>query len=148
VGRTFALGGSILQGKALSYNNVLDASGAYSIARQLRGPAVVIVKHTNPCGAAERATLAEAWQDALAGDPASAYGGVVALTAKSMPPQPPAWLDLPRSDRGPVLLLRGTRDPLEEAESAAARGFCLGSEVVAPPPILWARSASPAERSS
>ena len=76
----FALGGSILQGKALSYNNVLDASGAYNIARQLRGPAVVIVKHTNPCGAAERATLAEAWLDALAGDPASAYGGVVALT--------------------------------------------------------------------
>ncbi len=76
----FALGGSILQGKALSYNNVLDASGAYNIARQLRGPAVVIVKHTNPCGAAERSTLAEAWQDALAGDPASAYGGVVALT--------------------------------------------------------------------
>jgi len=76
----FALGGAILQGKALSYNNVLDASGAYNIARQLRGPAVVIVKHTNPCGAAERPTLAEAWLDALAGDPASAYGGVVALT--------------------------------------------------------------------
>jgi phosphoribosylaminoimidazolecarboxamide formyltransferase / IMP cyclohydrolase len=76
----FALGGTILQGKALSYNNVLDASGADAIARQLRGPACVVVKHTNPCGAAERATLVEAWQDALAGDPASAYGGVVALT--------------------------------------------------------------------
>ena len=76
----FALGGSILQGKALSYNNVLDASAADALARQLRGPAVVVMKHTNPCGAAERATLADAWQDALAGDPASAYGGVVALT--------------------------------------------------------------------
>jgi phosphoribosylaminoimidazolecarboxamide formyltransferase/IMP cyclohydrolase len=76
----FATGGSILQGKALSYNNVLDASGADALARGLRGPAVVIVKHTNPCGAAERATLAEAWRDALAGDPVSAYGGVVALT--------------------------------------------------------------------
>ena len=76
----FALGGSILQGKALSYNNVLDASGADAIARQLRGPACVVVKHTNPCGAAERATLLEAWQAALAGDPVSAYGGVVALT--------------------------------------------------------------------
>jgi len=76
----FALGGSILQGKALSYNNVLDASGADAIARQLRGPACVVVKHTNPCGAAERGTLVEAWQAALAGDPASAYGGVVALT--------------------------------------------------------------------
>jgi phosphoribosylaminoimidazolecarboxamide formyltransferase/IMP cyclohydrolase len=76
----FALGGTILQGKALSYNNVLDASGADAIARQLRGAACVVVKHTNPCGAAERATLAEAWKDALAGDPVSAYGGVVALT--------------------------------------------------------------------
>ncbi len=76
----FARGGSILQGKALSYNNVLDASGADAIARQLRGPACVVVKHTNPCGAAERATLADAWAAALAGDPVSAYGGVVALT--------------------------------------------------------------------
>ena len=76
----FALGGTILQGKALSYNNVLDASGADAIARQLRGPACVVVKHTNPCGAAERATLLEAWQAALAGDPVSAFGGVVALT--------------------------------------------------------------------
>jgi phosphoribosylaminoimidazolecarboxamide formyltransferase/IMP cyclohydrolase len=76
----FALGGSILQGKALSYNNVLDASGADAIARQLRGAACVVVKHTNPCGAAERATLVEAWQAALSGDPVSAYGGVVALT--------------------------------------------------------------------
>ena len=79
----FALGGRTLQGKALSYNNVLDASGADAIARQLRrdgGAACVIVKHTNPCGAAVRPTLVEAWQAALAGDPVSAYGGVVALT--------------------------------------------------------------------
>jgi phosphoribosylaminoimidazolecarboxamide formyltransferase/IMP cyclohydrolase len=76
----FALGGTILQGKALSYNNVLDASGADAAARQLRGPACVIMKHTNPCGAAERGTLLEAWQAALAGDPVSAYGGVVGLT--------------------------------------------------------------------
>ena len=69
-----------LQGKALSYNNVLDASAAAALARSLRGPACVIVKHTNPCGAAERATLREAWDAALAGDPVSAFGGVVALT--------------------------------------------------------------------
>ena len=47
-----------LQGKALTYNNVLDASAAAALARLLRGPAVVIVKHTNPCGAAERADSA------------------------------------------------------------------------------------------
>jgi phosphoribosylaminoimidazolecarboxamide formyltransferase/IMP cyclohydrolase len=76
----FAAGEPPLQGKALSYNNVLDASAAAAIARSLRGPACVIVKHTNPCGAAERSMLLEAWQDALAGDPVSAFGGVVALT--------------------------------------------------------------------
>ena len=76
----FATGEPPLQGKALSYNNVLDASAAASLARLLRGPAVVIVKHTNPCGAAERETLLAAWDAALAGDPVSAFGGVVAVT--------------------------------------------------------------------
>ena len=76
----FATGAPPLQGKALSYNNVLDASAAATLGRSLRGPACVIVKHTNPCGAAERGSLLEAWDAALAGDPVSAYGGVVALT--------------------------------------------------------------------
>jgi phosphoribosylaminoimidazolecarboxamide formyltransferase/IMP cyclohydrolase len=76
----FSSGEPPLQGKALSYNNVLDASGAASVARLLLGPAVVIMKHTNPCGAAERGTLLEAWEAALAGDPVSAFGGVVAVT--------------------------------------------------------------------
>ncbi len=76
----FASGDPPLQGKALSYNNVLDASAAASLARLMRGPAIVIVKHTNPCGAAERETLLEAWESALAGDPVSAFGGVVAVT--------------------------------------------------------------------
>ena len=76
----FASGDPPLQGKALSYNNVLDASAAAAIGRSLRGPACVIVKHTNPCGAAERTTLRDAWDAALAGDPVSAFGGVVALT--------------------------------------------------------------------
>jgi len=76
----FAIGAPPLQGKALSYNNVLDASAAAAIARQLRGAACVVVKHTNPCGAAERESLVEAWQAALAGDPEAAFGGVVALT--------------------------------------------------------------------
>jgi phosphoribosylaminoimidazolecarboxamide formyltransferase/IMP cyclohydrolase len=69
-----------LQGKALSYNNVLDAAAASWLGRALRGPGVVIVKHTNPCGAAERATLLDAWAAALEADPVSAFGGVVALT--------------------------------------------------------------------
>ena len=76
----FASGEPPLQGKALSHNNVLDAAAAAAVARQLRGPACVIVKHTNACGAAERPTLLAAWEAALAGDPVSAFGGVVALT--------------------------------------------------------------------
>jgi phosphoribosylaminoimidazolecarboxamide formyltransferase/IMP cyclohydrolase len=76
----FTDGGAVLQGKQLSYNNVLDATAAANLAAGLRGPACVIVKHTNPCGAAERPTLLESWQSALAADPVSAFGGVVGLT--------------------------------------------------------------------
>ncbi len=76
----FASGAPPIQGKALSYNNVLDAAAVAALTRTLRGPGCVIVKHTNPCGAAERPTLLEAWGAALAGDPVSAFGGVVGLT--------------------------------------------------------------------
>jgi len=75
----FATGEPPLQGKALSYNNVLDAAAAAAIARGLQGPGCVIVKHTNPCGAAERPTLIDAWDAALAADPVSAYGGIAAV---------------------------------------------------------------------
>jgi phosphoribosylaminoimidazolecarboxamide formyltransferase/IMP cyclohydrolase len=76
----FSGDGAPLQGKQLSYNNVLDGAAAAALARRLAGAACVIVKHTNPCGAAERSTLADAWEAALSGDPVSAFGGVVALT--------------------------------------------------------------------
>jgi phosphoribosylaminoimidazolecarboxamide formyltransferase/IMP cyclohydrolase len=76
----FAVGVDVRGGKALSYNNLLDAGAAAGLARDLRGPACVIVKHANPCGAAEAADPLAAWDAALAGDPVSAFGGVVALT--------------------------------------------------------------------
>ena len=81
----FATGAAPLQGKQLSYNNVLDASAAAAIARTLDDAGCVIVKHTNPCGAAERDTLVDAWAAALAGDPVSAFGGVVALNREVDP---------------------------------------------------------------
>ena len=68
-----------LQGKELSYNNLLDADAAWSLCRQLSGPAAVIVKHMVPCGAAIRPTASEAFQEALASDPVSAFGGIVAV---------------------------------------------------------------------
>jgi phosphoribosylaminoimidazolecarboxamide formyltransferase/IMP cyclohydrolase len=75
----FVGGAQPLQGKPLSYNNLLDASAAAAVARDLHGPAVAIVKHGNPCGAAEADGLLSAWERALAGDPVSAFGGVVAV---------------------------------------------------------------------
>ncbi len=68
-----------VQGKSLSYNNLNDADAALEAVAELDRPAVVIVKHANPCGAAEAADLAEAWRLALRCDPVSAFGGIVAV---------------------------------------------------------------------
>jgi phosphoribosylaminoimidazolecarboxamide formyltransferase/IMP cyclohydrolase len=68
-----------LHGKALSFNNLNDLSAARMLAREFALPACVIVKHANPCGVAVAATLAEAYDKALASDPTSAYGGVVVV---------------------------------------------------------------------
>jgi len=71
--------GEQLHGKELSYNNILDIHSAIGLAAEFPEPAVVIVKHNNPCGAAIGNDLLEAWEKALATDPVSAYGGIVAL---------------------------------------------------------------------
>jgi len=68
-----------LHGKDLSFNNLNDLSGARMLAREFALPACVIVKHANPCGVAVGATLAEAYEKALAADPVSAYGGIVVV---------------------------------------------------------------------
>ncbi|MFT4038408.1 MAG: bifunctional phosphoribosylaminoimidazolecarboxamide formyltransferase/IMP cyclohydrolase [Thermomicrobiales bacterium] len=68
-----------LAGKELSFNNLLDADAAWSAVVGWEQPAVAIVKHTIPCGLAERPALAEAFGEALRGDEVSAFGGIVAL---------------------------------------------------------------------
>jgi phosphoribosylaminoimidazolecarboxamide formyltransferase/IMP cyclohydrolase len=68
-----------LGGKELSYNNLADLEGARRIAREFALPAVVIVKHANPCGVAVAGTIEEAWERALASDPVSAFGCVAVL---------------------------------------------------------------------
>jgi phosphoribosylaminoimidazolecarboxamide formyltransferase/IMP cyclohydrolase len=68
-----------LGGKALSYNNLVDLEGARRVLREFVMPAVVIVKHANPCGVAVAATIEEAWERALAADPVSAFGCVALL---------------------------------------------------------------------
>jgi phosphoribosylaminoimidazolecarboxamide formyltransferase / IMP cyclohydrolase len=136
----FATGAAPLQGKTLSYNNVLDGSAAAMIGRALRGPACVIVKHTNPCGAAERSTLREAWDDALAGDPVSAFGGVVALTREVDRPTAEGLAGLflevvvaPGFDEGARAILREKAnlrlivDPLLGSEAARSAPSPLGA---------------------
>jgi len=66
-----------LQGKELSFNNYVDLQAAMSLAAEFDEPFCAIIKHTNPCGAAEGATLAEAYERALECDPVSAFGSVI-----------------------------------------------------------------------
>ena len=71
-----------VQGKALSYNNLGDTDAAFECVAEFGEPAVVIVKHANPCGVATASTPAAAWDLALRCDPVSAFGGIVALNRR------------------------------------------------------------------
>ena len=68
-----------LQGKELSYNNLVDLDACWELAQEFDEPAVAIIKHTNPCGAATAATIVEAYEKALACDPVSAFGAVIGI---------------------------------------------------------------------
>ena len=68
-----------LQGKELSYNNIVDLQAAWDLAQEFEGPVCAIIKHTNPCGTAVGTTLAEAYKRALECDPVSAFGGVIGV---------------------------------------------------------------------
>jgi AICAR transformylase/IMP cyclohydrolase PurH (only IMP cyclohydrolase domain in Aful) len=67
-----------LNGKELSFNNLVDVDAACQIIGEFSKPAFAVIKHTNVCGIAERDSVSEAWDAALAGDPESAFGGVLA----------------------------------------------------------------------
>jgi len=71
--------GRQIQGKELSYNNIVDLQAAWDVAQEFEEPACAIIKHTNPCGTATAQTLVEAYQKALACDPVSAFGGVIGV---------------------------------------------------------------------
>jgi phosphoribosylaminoimidazolecarboxamide formyltransferase/IMP cyclohydrolase len=68
-----------LQGKELSFNNLVDLDACWELAQEFEEPAVIIVKHTNPCGAATGSNLLDTYQKALACDPISAFGGVIGI---------------------------------------------------------------------
>ncbi len=78
-GRSGVAAARQLQGKELSYNNYGDADAAFELVAEFAAPAVAIVKHANPCGIAIGESLRQSWDRALACDPVSAFGGVVAL---------------------------------------------------------------------
>ena len=69
----------VLQGKELSYNNIVDADAAWECVRAFDEPACVIVKHANPCGVAEGSSIFEAYDLAFNTDPTSAFGGIIAF---------------------------------------------------------------------
>jgi phosphoribosylaminoimidazolecarboxamide formyltransferase/IMP cyclohydrolase len=72
-------GAEQLQGKELSYNNLVDLDAAWQLIQEFDQPASAIIKHTNPCGCSEEATLVDSYRRAFEADPVSAYGGVLAF---------------------------------------------------------------------
>jgi len=68
-----------IQGKPLSYNNINDTDAAFELVAEFDKPTIAIIKHANPCGVASGENLAAAWQTALAADPVSAFGGIIAM---------------------------------------------------------------------
>ena len=78
-GKTGIAGAEQLQGKELSYNNLVDLDAAWQLVLEFDEPASAIIKHTNPCGCAESETLAESYRRAFEADPISAFGGVLAF---------------------------------------------------------------------
>jgi phosphoribosylaminoimidazolecarboxamide formyltransferase/IMP cyclohydrolase len=107
-------GAEVLQGKEMSFNNWLDAEAARALAGSLDGPAAVIVKHTNPCGAAVAATLESAYRAALASDPVSAFGGVVAFNEEVDGPTAEAMAEVFTE----VVVAPGFAPPAREAFAA------------------------------
>lgn len=71
-----------LHGKELSYNNLLDVDAAVNLIAEFKDTTFAVLKHNNACGVASRSTVLEAWKDALAGDPVSAFGGVLITNTK------------------------------------------------------------------
>jgi phosphoribosylaminoimidazolecarboxamide formyltransferase/IMP cyclohydrolase len=96
----------ILHGKELSYNNLLDLDSALRLIRQFAEPAAVILKHNNPCGAAQADNRAEAFELAYEGDPVSAFGGIVGMNR---------WVDRQTAER--------LCTPGRFIEAILARGF-------------------------
>lgn len=127
-----------LQGKPLSYNNLLDADAAWGGVVSLgESPACCIIKHTNPCGAARANSLARAYRKALAADPTSAFGGIIAFnrpldaeTAEAVSAQFAEVVIAPEFEPGARQALAGKKNlrllaPLPSSQSSNGAAFNL-----------------------
>ena len=122
--------GKQLQGKELSYNNIVDLQAAWDLAQEFDEPVVAIIKHTNPCGTAVAPTLSEAYKRALECDPVSAFGGVIGVnrpidadTATEMAKLFLEVIAAPRVRRC------GARDLRRQEEPAPGRSRAHGAEM-------------------
>ena len=114
-----------LHGKAMSYNNYVDADAAHRAAYDFDQPAVVIIKHANPCGIAIGTDLAEAYRKALATDPDSAFGGVVAVNRPLTSAVAEQITDgVHRGRRRTRVRARSARTAHPEEEPPASAGAC------------------------
>lgn len=128
-----------LHGKELSYNNLLDVDAAVNLLSDFEECTVAIIKHNNPCGVASRNTLMEAWTNALAGDPVSAFGGIIAMnrtvdlaTAKEMdkiflevmiaPAYEPEALELLQGKKNRILLQQTGKLPQSRTVRSVLNG--------------------------
>ncbi len=109
----------IHQGKELSYTNLLDLDAALRIALEFPEPVGVVIKHTNPCGVALGATIAEAYVRAREADPLSAFGGIVGLN-RTLDARDGACVDIDvhRGRDRPGCRRGGQADPGDEGEPA------------------------------
>lgn len=122
-------GATQISGKALSFNNILDIDGALRAACDFSAPTIAIIKHTNPCGLASHEDLAEAYRRALAGDPVSAFGGIVAsnvtidlATAEEISKTHFDGIIAPEYEEGALSLLTRKRDLRILELGAVAKG--------------------------
>ncbi|MFZ0493425.1 MAG: bifunctional phosphoribosylaminoimidazolecarboxamide formyltransferase/IMP cyclohydrolase [Acidimicrobiia bacterium] len=131
----WVFGARQLQGKELSFNNLADAEATWRLANDIGHPACVVVKHLNPCGVAERHTVAEAFIAARDCDPLSAFGGVVAVNET---------LDEPTASEMAAMFLEVIVCPAITDEAAAVLASKKNLRVlVAPPPTRQALDVRP-----
>lgn len=131
-----------LHGKEISYNNLLDIEAAVELISDFEGTAVAIIKHNNACGCAVRATLKQAWTDALAADPVSAFGGIIAAnrtvdlaTAEEMnkiffevviaPDYEPEALEILKSKKNRIILKKAGAKPSAVKVRSMMGGFLM-----------------------